>query len=266
MSTQYDDIGSRFQTMKQIPIVALEEANLRAALPSSFTDKTVLDLACGTGRYAELLISWGAQRAVGLDISSEMVSVAREISSKAGMQGKIEYRVQDCAKPMGPILDSGERFDLVTGSWFLNYASNYAELLAMFQNVSANLKSSVHPDGGGIFVGIVPNPLDAPPIGQRFGIHAERIAKVEDGYRIRVTTIDSHASGEAPIVFENYQLREEVYLKAAKEAGMVDVEFKIPNIIPEGWKEPYEGYLDGIGEVPGWRQAPNFAVLVARKG
>lgn len=260
MSTQYDTIGSRYEVMKQNPIVAIEEANVRAALPLPLTDKTVLDLACGTGRYAQLLVSWGAKRVVGLDISSEMIRAAREGSSKAGMQEKIEYRVQDCATPMGSILDNGELFDVVVGAWFLNYASNYAEMLAMFRNISVNLKSSAHPDGGGIFVGITPFPLDAPPKFQRFGINAERIANVEDGYRIRVTANDLHSPGEPPIVFENYQLREEVYVKAAKEAGMVDVQLRMPNAIPEGWREPWEGYLSE------WKEVPHFAILVARKG
>lgn len=67
-------------------------------------------------------------------------------------------------------------------------------------------------------------------------------------------------SGVPPIVFENYQLREEVYIEAAREAGMMDVEFRMPMLMLEGWREPWEGYLEG------WAEEPHCRILVARKG
>lgn len=241
MSTQYDTIGASYDALKQLPIVAVERANVRSAL-GDLTDKAVLDLACGTGRYSQLLVSLGARRVVGIDISREMIRVASSASAAAVESGQIEYGVGDCAQPLGRI---GE-FDVVLGVWLLNYAANRKEMLAMWQNIYDNLKS------GGVFVGVTPSP-DAGDKDDQFGMTVERIEKVDGGYRVRVT-----GNSDPPIVFENYQLDSEIYKECARAVGMQDPDFQAP-FVPDDFEAPVAGYLDG------WKSKPHFAIFVAKK-
>ncbi len=59
-------------------LMRLEEDALLAMLPE-VRGCTVLDLACGSGRYLKILLQLGASLAVGLDASSAMLERARDI-------------------------------------------------------------------------------------------------------------------------------------------------------------------------------------------
>lgn len=58
------------------PLLALEERTLEALLPD-LTGKDTLDVACGTGRWLERFLTFGAASAVGLDLSTGMLAVAK---------------------------------------------------------------------------------------------------------------------------------------------------------------------------------------------
>lgn len=58
------------------PLLALEERQLLPLLPD-LTGKVVLDVACGTGRWLEKLLSRGTCSSVGVDLSSAMLEAAR---------------------------------------------------------------------------------------------------------------------------------------------------------------------------------------------
>src|SRR4051794_39551338 len=57
------------------PLMAAEQREMLARLPP-LAGKTVLDLACGSGRYARLLEDAGAQRVIGADFSMGMLARA----------------------------------------------------------------------------------------------------------------------------------------------------------------------------------------------
>ena len=77
-STQYDSIGLAYESMKKLPAALLERQNLQSVITPFITNAKVLDLACGTGYYSRLLLSWGASKVVGVDISPKMVEVAQD--------------------------------------------------------------------------------------------------------------------------------------------------------------------------------------------
>lgn len=58
------------------PLLALEERILGPILPDP-KGTFVLDLACGTGRWLNTLLTQGARQGVGLDLSSQMLAQAR---------------------------------------------------------------------------------------------------------------------------------------------------------------------------------------------
>jgi malonyl-CoA O-methyltransferase len=62
------------------PYMAVEQQALLQLLPD-VTGAVVVDLACGTGRYAKLARARGAAAAIGLDLSQEMLRPARAVAT-----------------------------------------------------------------------------------------------------------------------------------------------------------------------------------------
>ncbi len=79
------------------PILVLEERTLEPLLPD-LHNKTVLDLACGTGRWTNVLQRRGASRVVGVDLSAPMLARA---ASKPGVRGHL-IRADCLALPIRP--------------------------------------------------------------------------------------------------------------------------------------------------------------------
>ncbi|MEO3930273.1 class I SAM-dependent methyltransferase [Micromonosporaceae bacterium B7E4] len=92
-----------------------------------------LDVACGSGPYARALRRRGATRVVGIDISGEMLRVARA-AEEADPLG-IEYVQHDVGDM--PVLGS---FDGAIGSYLLHYGTTEEHLRAMCRNIAASLR------------------------------------------------------------------------------------------------------------------------------
>jgi len=72
--------------------------------------KFVLDVACGTGDFAMEALKHGVERVTGVDISENMLEVAREKLQTRHMAGRLEFLYGDCERLPFP-----ERmFDAVT--------------------------------------------------------------------------------------------------------------------------------------------------------
>src|SRR5437588_5356467 len=91
-TSQYDKIAEKYsrsnlerddRTCVFIPTAKHYLGDIRKAI--------VLDLACGDGFFSRLMKSWGAREVVALDISEQMIGLARE-KEKAENQG-IQYHV-----------------------------------------------------------------------------------------------------------------------------------------------------------------------------
>jgi SAM-dependent methyltransferase len=122
--------------------------NLNLDGSNLLTDKTVLDLACGSGVYTKILkTKFNAKRVIGVDISAEMIKKAQEINSTPG----VEYVLSDAAD-----VTLNEEFDLVVASFLLCNAKSPQELLRMLSNIYKHLKP------GGRFVTITDNFNDDP--------------------------------------------------------------------------------------------------------
>jgi SAM-dependent methyltransferase len=101
--------------------------------------RTVPDLAYGEGTFAVELARLG-YRVTGVDLSPEMLELAREKAREAGVT--VEFLRQDMRS-----LDLPEGFDLVT-CWYdsLNYLLEHEDLLKTFANVAEVLNP------GGLFI------------------------------------------------------------------------------------------------------------------
>lgn len=211
MSLQYNEIGGHYNTLKKLPLGIVQTASTLAHI-GNIQGQDVLDLACGAGFYSRKAVERGARRVVGLDISSAMIEAARR---ELGDDPRVEFRVADCCKPLGDV----GTFDIVFAMWFLNYAANSEEQLAMWQNIFAHVKP------GGRCIGITSSfdGLNQSYPKSQFGSRIEVIGHVPEGILRRYTK-----DTDPPISFESYLLRRDVYESCAQKAGFVDLQWLDP--------------------------------------
>jgi len=81
VAERYD--GERFSSLAGRIFNALEKYHMRRAFSGISRTALVLDLPCGTGRFAEVLLGTGF-KVVGIDISAAMLEVARRKLQRFG--------------------------------------------------------------------------------------------------------------------------------------------------------------------------------------
>ncbi len=59
------------------------------------TGKRVLDIGCGSGRYAVEFATRGAAEVVGIDLSQEMVALAKQDAARHGVEDRCHFQVGD---------------------------------------------------------------------------------------------------------------------------------------------------------------------------
>jgi ubiquinone/menaquinone biosynthesis C-methylase UbiE len=89
--------------------------------------KVILDAACGPGKYAEILLSRGAD-VTGFDVSPRMVAFAKERNKEAGT-----FFVHDLAEPLGMLADAS--FDVVLCALALHYLPDWTPAIREFARV-----------------------------------------------------------------------------------------------------------------------------------
>ena len=208
---QYDAIAEAYQDSKQLPFrKAIERHTLFEAL-GDIRGLTVLDLACGGGFYTRLLKRAGAGRVTGVDVSAEMIRLARHEEEREPL---------GCAYVCGDVADlepgPGEA-DLVVAMYLLHYAGT-REKLHRFLRVC---RRALRP--GGRLVGFNDNVM-SPPRGTvswpRHGI--EKTGPLSDPVEgdpihYRFTNPDGRQ-----FEFHNFFLRPETYHSAFRRTGFRD--------------------------------------------
>nr|VFK36123.1 MAG: Ubiquinone/menaquinone biosynthesis C-methylase UbiE [Candidatus Kentron sp. MB]VFK77665.1 MAG: Ubiquinone/menaquinone biosynthesis C-methylase UbiE [Candidatus Kentron sp. MB] len=149
MAAVYDSIAKQYKNTFELPFRKHIEEYTYFQVLGDLSGKSILDLACGEGRYTRKFKQKGAAHVVGVDISGKMIELARQKETKKLLG--IEYIIRD-------VLDLGKigNFDLVVASFLLNYSRTKKELLEMCQNIYSNLKP------GGRFITINNNPELSP--------------------------------------------------------------------------------------------------------
>lgn len=204
MSAVYDQIGASYEPVKLIPIVRYGERHTVGRLLAEVRGRSVLDVACGTGFYARECVRLGAGRVVGVDVSTEMISVARELAERD--RHGIEYQVHDALR-----LPSLGKFDVSLAIWLFNYASNEHDVRTMFERVTENLTDD------GLIIGITMDSSyrDGPDM-RKYGFSLKFLDTIEGGRKWSCTL---HPSG-GDITFESFMLDKECYERAAAAAGL----------------------------------------------
>jgi ubiquinone/menaquinone biosynthesis C-methylase UbiE len=93
--------------------------------------KTVCDIGCGSGRFVTELARRGASRVLGIDVAPEMLKLARQMVTEAGVAGRCEFVNTDVLnwKPE-------EQFNLVIAIGFWDYIADPTERLRIIRRMT----------------------------------------------------------------------------------------------------------------------------------
>ena len=212
MAAPYDEIARLYkETVRDMPMRNMLEFAFQQRV-GQVAGRSVLDLACGDGSHTRSYRQRGAARVVGLDLSENMIALARE--DEQAEPCAIEYVVGDAREP-GKLGD----FDLVTATFLLHYAASGDELLGMCCRVHENLKP------GGRFIALNMNVLQWRELDvgsfAKYGISWRSVSEpLQEGGTVRYTTM----SGERRVEFDNYFLPWSTYQWALETAGFQSIE------------------------------------------
>lgn len=145
-ANQYGDVAAVYDTlMRGVPHGEWLSRIEKAARDRFKNPRSVLDIACGTGIVTLLLARRGYAPVVGVDLSADMVRIARTkaLAARTEAEHAVRFEVQDAALlDLGP----GQAFDLVVSLFdSLNYILEPERLQAAFRRIYA------HTNPGGIF-------------------------------------------------------------------------------------------------------------------
>jgi SAM-dependent methyltransferase len=97
-------------------------------LGADLTQKTVLDIGCGSGVYDIEIARRGATKVLGIDLSPGMIALAKEFSRRAGSDDRCEFV---CANfpPDPPIQALSRTFDYGVAMGVMDYISDPVSFL-----------------------------------------------------------------------------------------------------------------------------------------
>lgn len=194
--------------------------------------QTILGVACGTGFYSRLLKRAGAQTVLGVDVSREMIRVAKEEEEKC--QDGVAYQVCDALAL--PVLGT---FHVVTAAFLLTYAKTKDELATMCQNLYNNLS----PQGRLVTIVTNPGPVLPKTLSQKYGGTIHRQDPPQEGNRCE---LEFHL--ERPISTYCYYWSQETIEGVLRDTGFTHIRWTKPFVSPEGleqfWQEFWADFLD----------------------
>lgn len=122
------------------PLLAREERHLLPLL-TDLSNKSALDLACGTGRWLEKLIAQGCKSAMGIDCSTAMLRVA---GRKSAIRGRLARATcEDLPLPSAA-------FDLAIFSFALGHMRDLGSMVSELARVTRTgadiFVSDLHPE------------------------------------------------------------------------------------------------------------------------
>lgn len=124
----YEDLADGYNAMiDHKPHNAYYDRPNTLNLVGEVEGKTVLDAACGPGKYAEILMSKGA-KVTGFDISPKMIAHAKDRNQSAG-----DFFVHDLSEPFESLAD--ESFDMVLCALAMHYIENWDLTMKEFHRV-----------------------------------------------------------------------------------------------------------------------------------
>jgi SAM-dependent methyltransferase len=238
VAAEYDSIGREYQESKRLPFrLHIEEHSMFALLPD-LAGRSVVDLACGEGIYSRKLLRRGAARVVGVDISPEMVSLARHAEEVEPFGA--EYVVADVAT-----VDIDERFDVALCSFLFNYARSRDELRSLVKSVARLLRP------GGRVIGCNDYPDNPSTHFDRYRPYGFVKFGAEEPLEGGTITYRFYNADGTVFEIDNSYLPTAAYKNEFRVAGFISFDWVMPTIAPEGLSSFPPGYWDAyLGSPP----------------
>lgn len=237
VAAEYDSIGREYQESKRLPFrLHIEEHSMFELLPD-LAGRSVVDLACGEGIYSRKLLRRGAARVVGVDISPEMVSLARQAEEAEPLGA--EYLVADVAT-----VDIDEHFDVALCSFLFNYARSRDELRSLVKSVAGLLRP------GGCVVGCNDYPDNPPTHFDRYRPYGFVKFGMEKPLEGSTITYRFYNTDGTVFEIDNYYLPTEAYSNEFRGAGFTSFDWVMPTVAPDGLSSFPPGYWDAYLDSP----------------
>lgn len=225
IKSTFDNVAKSYDENRQFIISAKKMVSL---IDLNGEELHILDLSTGTGNIAiELGKKFPHAKIFGVDVSDEMLNIARKKSHEVGLKN-ITYYLQDAEK----LEFEGIKFDLVTCGYGLFF---YPDMDKVFCDVCARLKE------GGKFIFSTFNENAFQPYSKIFLDMLEQNYGIKSPLRLekrQLTTKD-----------EIEKLSDQVKYKAL---DIYDAQIKFPMSINEWWKllnsTGYSGLLSQLEE------------------
>jgi SAM-dependent methyltransferase len=217
---------------------AIEQPAFRGLLPR-LDGLDVLDLGCGDGDLARWCAARGARWVIGVDLSHRMLALARERTDDARI-GFVRAGLEEVAFAAGS-------FDLVTSSFALHYAADYA---ATMRRVAGWLRP------GGTLLYSVEHPVCTAQVARQ-GWVADHVGRklfwalddyADEGERRQRWFVDGVLK---------YHRRTATLVNGLLEAGLILERLDEPEPLPEA--------IRARGELVDDRRRPAVLVVKARK-
>jgi ubiquinone/menaquinone biosynthesis C-methylase UbiE len=122
VKTLYDEISAKYHVNRKLAISDYTELPAVLRLAGDVRGKRVLDVGCGPGRHARKLLAKGA-RVTGIDISNEMIAIAREHCNHQGRFFQADFEQVEFERAS---------FDLIIASLTLMYARDISPVIEKF--------------------------------------------------------------------------------------------------------------------------------------
>lgn len=234
-ATQYDAIAEQYRRSKASPLRRYVEAYTFMRMVGDVRGRRVLDLACGEGFYSRRLKAAGAACVVGVDVSREMIELAREAERERPLG--VDYLRADVQELDNADLGS---FDIVVAAYLLHYAPDEAALARMCANIAARLPA------GGRFVTLNENPDQRAEdfAGyEQYGFNKTAEGPLRDGARIRYWMV----AGREMFSIDACWYSRETYERVLQAAGFRQLTWHRPVLdaagIAEHGRDYWQEYL-----------------------
>lgn len=207
----FNNIAPNYDTLNHRLSWNIDKGWRRKAISqlAPYKPQSLLDIATGTGDFAIMAAQMlNPQRLIGADISEGMMDIGREKVRKAGLDGIISFKREDCTA----LSYADNSFDAVTAAFGIRNFANLDKGLAEMCRV---LKK-----GGHLSIVELTTPVTF-PMKQLFHIYSHTVLPVYG----RLISRDSSAYTYLTKTIEAFPQGEQM-VEILKKAGFADASFK----------------------------------------
>ena len=243
--TDYHGHAGDYQAAKRQAWRTFMEQASALALIGDLKGASVIDLACGEGYYSRLFKHHGAESVLGVDLSDDMVAMARRQEQQQPLG--IEYLCANVTA-LAPLGGDGrvavEPVDLVFAGYLLNHAASRNALLEQCQAVKRLLKP------GGRLVAVNSDPSDpgdhgeaTRPYGYIKSVERPQVEGSAVHYRFLL-------GGDEAMTITNFFISREVMQAQMETAGLTNVRWIAPRVSAAGIEQMGADYWRVIEAQP----------------